>query len=59
MQPPAICISRLMVRYGPTIALDDADLEVAAHCGDVGGRCNFRVGHYGRSARSPGRKWRV
>jgi ribose transport system ATP-binding protein len=29
MQPPAIAISHLTVRYGPTIALDDARLEVA------------------------------
>jgi ribose transport system ATP-binding protein len=29
MQPPAISISHLTVRFGPTIALDDARLEVA------------------------------
>ena len=29
MQPPAISISHLTVRYGPTTALDDARLEVA------------------------------
>ena len=29
MQPPAIALSHLTVRYGPTIALDDARLEVA------------------------------
>jgi len=30
MQPAAISISRLTVRYGPTTALDSVDLEVAA-----------------------------
>jgi ribose transport system ATP-binding protein len=30
MQAPALSISRLTVRYGPTVALDAADLEIRA-----------------------------